>query len=80
MPEQYWVSLVRELCIQPQETTWLEFKRNDAEPQVIGEYISALANSAALEGKTHAYMVWGVDDATHEPIGTNFDPQRKRVA
>ena len=79
MSEQYWVGLVRELCTQPQETTWLEFKRNDAEPQVIGEYISALANSAALEGKTHAYMLWGVDDATHAPIGTDFDPQRKRV-
>lgn len=79
MSEQYWGSLVRELCTQPKETAWLEFKHNDAAPPVIGEYISALANSAALEGKTHAYMVWGVDDATHAPIGTDFDPQRKRV-
>ncbi|PJK07455.1 transcriptional regulator [Lysobacteraceae bacterium NML120232] len=79
MSEQdYWVSLIRELCAQPHETVWLEFKHNDAEPKAIGEYISALANSAALEGKTRAYMIWGVDDATHTPVGTNFDPQRKR--
>jgi len=50
----------------------VEFKRNVAEPEEIGEYISALANSAALCGKTNAYLVWGVDDQTHDIVGTNF--------
>ena len=76
---QYWASLVRELCALPQETGWLEFKHNDAEPAEIGEYISALANAAALEGKAHAYMVWGVNDATHALLGTAFNPFSKRV-
>ncbi len=77
--EQYWASLVHELRALPRETGWLEFKHNNAEPQEIGEYISALANTAALDGKAHAYLLWGVDDATHELQGTSFDPGRKRI-
>ena len=77
--EQYWASLAHELCVLPCETGWLEFKHNNAEPQEIGEYISALANTAALEGKAHAYLLWGVDDATHQAIGTTFDPASKRI-
>lgn len=40
------------LRAEPHETEWLEFKTNDYPPQDIGEYISALANSACLLGKT----------------------------
>ena len=58
-PAEYLVSLVRELCKLPHETEWAEFKQSNSNPQEIGEYISALANSAALEGKAFAYLVWG---------------------
>lgn len=77
--EIYWVSLVHELRASPRETGWLEFKENKADPQEMGEYISALANTAALEGKVHGYLLWGIDDATHEAIGTSFDPTVTRV-
>ena len=46
-PNEYLVSLVQELCKFPRETEWVEFKLERCEPQQIGEYISALANSAA---------------------------------
>ena len=52
--------LVKELCKQPNETGWLEFKRNNCDPIMIGEDISALANSAVIEDHDHAYMIWGV--------------------
>lgn len=68
------LSLLRELCRLPNETEWVEFKHNNADPEMIGEYISALSNSAALVGKQSAYVVWGVDDATHDVIGTQFKP------
>ncbi|MCA9520118.1 MAG: putative DNA binding domain-containing protein, partial [Myxococcales bacterium] len=45
----------------------------------IGEYVSALANAAALVGKAYAYLVWGVRDADHVVVGTSFDPRRARV-
>ena len=70
----YLVGLVRELCKLPQETEWVEFKVNHREPQTVGEYISGLANVAALHGKTHAYVVWGIEDRTHAIIGTSFSP------
>ena len=69
---KYLVGLVRELCKLPRETEWAEFKHNNADPQEIGEYISALANAAALNGKAFAYLVWGIEDGTHRVIGTSF--------
>lgn len=78
-PIEYLTGLVRELCKLPQETEWAEFKVNDAQPQEIGEQISALANSAALAGKAFAYLVWGVRDEDHALVGTTFDPRMAKV-
>lgn len=78
-PAEYLVSLVNELRSLPRETEWVEFKVNDAEPQAIGEYISALANAAALVGKAFAYLVWGIRDEDHAIVGTSFDAQAARV-
>lgn len=77
--EEYWRSLVHELAALPNETGWLEFKHNNGDPQEIGEYISALSNSAALEGKARAYLLWGVDNGSHAIVGTNFNPAIKRI-
>ena len=48
---EYLKSLVNELRKLPSEIEWVEFKCNNKDPQMIGEYISALSNSAALCGK-----------------------------
>lgn len=71
---EYLVGLVLELCKLPRETEWIEFKVNNCDPQEIGEYLSALANSATLNGKARAYVVWGVENTTHEIVGTTFVP------
>lgn len=75
----YLLGLVRELCKLPTETEWVEFKHNKAVPDDIGEYISALANAAATLGKPQGYLVWGIDDTTHEILGTTFDPSTTRI-
>lgn len=67
--------LVNELIKLPNETPWLEFKHNNYTPQMIGQDISALANSAALHEKACAYMIWGVHDETHEIVGTKYNLQ-----
>ena len=64
---------------QPTETEWLEFKRNRCEPQQLGEYLSALANSACLSDRPMAYLIFGIDDETHEVVGTNFDPYNTKA-
>ncbi len=61
------------------ELPCVEFKRNNASAQEIGEYISALSNTAALYNKESAYLIWGIDNDTHEIVGTTFDPQEEKV-
>jgi predicted HTH transcriptional regulator len=71
-------SLIGELLKLPKETPWVEFKHNNANPTEIGEYLSALSNAAALEGKSNAYVVWGVEDDSHNIVGTNFKPTQAK--
>ncbi len=71
----YLADLVENLRRLPHEPEWVEFKVNNAtEPQTIGEYISALANAAALNEQDAAYMLWGIDDDNHAIVGTRFRP------
>jgi predicted HTH transcriptional regulator len=77
---EYLLSLFHELRKLPKETEWVEFKHNNAKPEEIGEYLSALANAAALTGKVHAYLIWGIENNSQEVIGTTFDPAKAKVA
>jgi len=80
MPDnaEYLASLLHELCGLPRETEWVKFKCNNANPDEMGEYISALANAAALQGKAYAYVVWGVASESHDIVGTSFSPLKAR--
>jgi ATP-dependent DNA helicase RecG len=62
------------LCALPREGGVVEFKSNLEEMKEIGHYISALANSAALDGFDRAWIIWGVQNDTHAITGTSFDP------
>jgi predicted HTH transcriptional regulator len=72
-------SLLRELRLLPHETEWVEFKQDNANPEEIGEYISALSNSAAMNGKTTAFIIWGIDNRLQEIKGTTFRPSKKKI-
>ena len=75
---EYLTGLIAELLKLPTETGWLELKENNSDPEDIGQYLSALSNTAALDGKANAYLVWGVRDGTHEVVGTRFRPSRAK--
>ena len=77
--EENLAKLVRKLCDLPSETEWVEFKRNAADPEDIGRYISALSNGAALNHQSHGYLVWGIGNQTHEILGTDFDPKKAKA-
>jgi len=70
------IAIVNELRAYKTEKEWFEFKENWFEPKELGEYISAMSNSAAYEGREYAYFVWGIQDATHKITGTKFDPDQ----
>jgi ATP-dependent DNA helicase RecG len=78
MNTQELTALLDRLLAEPRETEWMEFKRDRYEPQTLGEYISALANSACLLGKPRAYLVFGIEDGTHAVVGTTFDPAAEK--
>ena len=67
--------LLSELRAFPNETEWLEFKMNNANE--LGEYISALSNSACIHEKEFGYILFGIDDNTHRIVGTSFSPFQK---
>lgn len=72
-------SIVEEARKYLYEQPWIEFKHNNYDPQEIGEYISALSNTAALFNQEHAFLIWGIDDKTHEIVGTTFIPQETKI-
>lgn len=71
--------LVNTLREEPDETEWLEFKENNYEPQLLGEYLSALSNSACLHRRSKGYLVFGIEDKTHEVKGTSFNPAKVKA-
>ena len=62
-------------CIKTyaRENRFLEFKSNHVSPEDLGKYISALSNGACLEREENGYLFFGVDDESHEVVGTSFD-------
>lgn len=71
--------LLKSLLAMPTETEWVEFKYNNDAPEDIGEYISALANSAALHGRDAGYIVWGIEDVTKRVVGTTVNPRQRKI-
>ncbi len=74
MDQQALLDTLERLRSLPREAATVEFKSNLDKADEIGQYISALANSAVLEGHDRAWLLWGVEDGTHEVKGSQFDP------
>ena len=70
--------LLDKLVSLPKETEWVEFKHNFHSEEEIGERLSALSNSASLLGKPFGYLVFGVEDGTHNVCGTTFCAKRHK--
>ena len=68
------VAILDRLCSAFEETGTVEFKSNWDSPRDIGEYICALGNTARLENKDRAWLLWGVENGTHRITGTTFNP------
>lgn len=79
MNEKELRDIVADIQASPTECEWVEIKHNNHDPQSIGEYISALSNGAAYMGQSRGYMIWGIDDNTHQIIGTSFNPKTEKI-
>ncbi len=78
MNEEQLKGLINELVKQPNESEWVEFKHNFHSAEEIGERISALANGACIHNQPFAYLVFGVEDITHQIKGTTFKAKSHR--
>lgn len=68
------IQLIDNLRALPRETEWVEFKKGTATTnERLGMYISGLSNSACVKNQNFGYLIFGIDDVTHEVIGTNFN-------
>jgi ATP-dependent DNA helicase RecG len=73
-----YIALIDDLRKLKTEPSWLEFKVSNADPDRIGRTVSAISNAARLYDKSHGYMIWGIDDTTHDVVGTIFTQALKR--
>ena len=71
--------LVDALTAKPKETEWVEFKQNYHSKEEIGKQISALSNSAYLCNMPFGYIIFGIDDETHDVTGTNLYGKQKMI-
>ena len=65
--------LLDELRSYDEEREWFEFKENWFDADGIGEYISAISNASAFHFQPYGYFIWGVNDESHEIVGTKFN-------
>lgn len=74
MTEIELILLLKELTAETEELSWLEFKlgKGSITNEQIGEYISALSNGATIANAQFGYLVWGVQNDSHQWRGTNF--------
>ena len=68
-----YVEILTDLLKRKFEPSWFEFKENWFEAEKLGKYISALSNVALINRSDYAYIFWGINNYTHEVVGTDFD-------
>ena len=71
-------ALIGDLLAMPAENACVEFKQDNADAEMIGRRISALANAGRLADHPFGYVLWGVRDADLAAVGTTFDPAQQK--
>jgi ATP-dependent DNA helicase RecG len=68
-----------QLCGLTAENEVVEFKqaKNSYDFAKLGKYFSALSNEANLKGKSHAWLVFGIENKRHSIVGSQFRAHRK---
>lgn len=67
------IGLIDQLRALPKENEWVEFKSGSSiENDKFGQYISAISNAACINKQPFGYLVFGVNDLSHNVEGTNF--------
>ena len=79
LSNQKLVQIISNLAKMDSELEHVEFKVNQADPEMIAKNISAITNSMTRRNFPRGYMIWGIDNASHEFVGTSFRPFSAKV-
>lgn len=79
MNEKEIKTIIDDILASPKECEWVELKENNYNPEVIGEYVSALANGATYMGQSIGVLAFGINDMTHTLTGTSYYPKKEKV-
>ena len=67
------IDLIDELRALPKETEWVEFKKGNAtKNERLGDYISGLSNAACIGNQAYAYLLFGIEDETHQVFNSTY--------
>lgn len=66
------VALLNRLIQEKNESEWIEFKVNNADPEKLGQNIAAIANGAMLLNRDRGFIVYGIEDKTRKKVGTEL--------
>ena len=79
MTEQELHKILSDAVSLPAETEIVEFKeaKESYAFDKIGQYFSALSNEANLKGKACAWLIFGVENAKHQIVGSRYRTNRK---
>lgn len=89
MASEHLISILDLLLSLPGETEVVEFKRAEKnfDDRDLGKYFSALSNEANLKDKDCAWLIFGVENDSHDVVGTQYknsrpslDAIKKRIA
>lgn len=89
MSNQELIDTLESLLSLQAETEVVEFKRaeHNFDDGDLGKYFSALSNEANLKGKSCAWLVFGIENKTHNILGTQYkntrpslDAMKKKIA
>lgn len=71
--------IVKNFCKLDSEQEHVEFKENINNEEIIAKTIVAIINSMTRQNIPRGYFVWGINDKTHEIVGTDFNPSNKKI-
>lgn len=72
MSQERLIALLDDLRRLPAETEWVEFKVDNTDVEQMAKRVSALSNGARLRDQVAGYFVWGIEDGSHNVVGTKF--------
>ena len=74
LTERELIEILNRLRAMEGETEVVEFKwaQNSFSDEDLGQYFSALSNEANLKAVEYSWLVFGVDNKTHDVLGSNY--------